>query len=135
MHDCVFDVCLAEHLGSLHRASAALQEGEGAGGSSREIPVPMAGGATTSPESLIVSFRRGRLIAPLIWPFVNHVQVLMEALAYVDVLFGNQTEATALATSEGWDGLPLDQLALKARIEPGAAALKSAFLVVLAAAA
>jgi adenosine kinase len=43
----------------------------------------------------------------------------MEALPYVDVLFGNETEAAALAATEGWEGLPLETVALKVKGKTG----------------
>lgn len=37
----------------------------------------------------------------------------MDAIPYIDFLFGNEIEAASLAASEGWDGLSLEEVALK----------------------
>eukprot|EP00201_Polytomella_parva_P018417 CAMPEP_0175054004 /NCGR_PEP_ID=MMETSP0052_2-20121109/9251_1 /TAXON_ID=51329 ORGANISM="Polytomella parva, Strain SAG 63-3" /NCGR_SAMPLE_ID=MMETSP0052_2 /ASSEMBLY_ACC=CAM_ASM_000194 /LENGTH=346 /DNA_ID=CAMNT_0016318625 /DNA_START=12 /DNA_END=1052 /DNA_ORIENTATION=- len=50
-------------------------------------------------------------------PFIVQVPpfkaALMEALPYIDFLFGNEIEAEAFAASEGWTGLPLEEVALR----------------------
>ncbi len=39
----------------------------------------------------------------------------MDAMPYVDFLFGNETEARAFAESEGWATTDVAEIALKAR--------------------
>ncbi|KAG2444193.1 hypothetical protein HYH02_009131 [Chlamydomonas schloesseri] len=53
------------------------------------------------------------LSAPFIVQVPPFKKVLMDALPYIDFLFGNEIEAAALAASEGWEGLSLEQVALK----------------------
>ena len=38
---------------------------------------------------------------------------LLEALPYVDFLFGNETEAATFAETEGWDTKDVSEIALK----------------------
>lgn len=40
-------------------------------------------------------------------------QVLTETLPYVDFLFGNETEATTFAETEGWETKDISEIALK----------------------
>ena len=42
-------------------------------------------------------------------------KTLMDAMPYVDFLFGNETEARAFAKTEGWDTEDVAEIALKAR--------------------
>ncbi len=63
------------------------------------------------------------LSAPFIMQVPPFKKVLLEALPYVDFLFGNETEAAAFAESEGWDAKDLDQVALKVSSEGCAVAL------------
>lgn len=51
------------------------------------------------------------LSAPFI-PFA-HKQELDDALAFIDVLFGNRSEAEAYAESHGWNKEDLKEVALK----------------------
>ena len=37
----------------------------------------------------------------------------MDSMPYIDFLFGNEIEAAALAASEGWEGLSLEEVAKK----------------------
>ncbi|GIL74984.1 hypothetical protein Vretimale_2585 [Volvox reticuliferus] len=53
------------------------------------------------------------LSAPFIVQVPPFKKVLMDAMPYIDFLFGNEIEAAALAASEGWEGLPLEQVALR----------------------
>ncbi len=42
-------------------------------------------------------------------------KTLMEAMPYIDFLFGNETEARAFAESEGWTTTDVAEIALKVR--------------------
>ena len=42
----------------------------------------------------------------------------MDALPFLDFLFGNETEAGALATSEGWEGEALPEVAKRVSVGP-----------------
>lgn len=52
-------------------------------------------------------------------------KVLMEALPYVDFLFGNETEAATFAESEGWDTREAGEIALRVRCRGAAPAGRS----------
>lgn len=45
-------------------------------------------------------------------------KTLLDAMPYVDFLFGNETEARAFAQSEGWETEDVAEIALKARATP-----------------
>lgn len=77
---------------------------------------------TVSPESISLAARHCaehdkvyamNISAPFIVQVPPFKQVLMDAMPYVDYLFGNETEAAALGDSEGWVGMPLDEVAKK----------------------
>jgi adenosine kinase len=40
-------------------------------------------------------------------------KTLMDAMPYIDFLFGNETEAAAFAASEGWETQDVQEIALK----------------------
>ncbi len=40
-------------------------------------------------------------------------QVLLDTLPYVDILFGNETEAATFAETEGWETRDISEIALK----------------------
>ena len=44
---------------------------------------------------------------------------LLEALPYVDFLFGNETEAAAFAETEGWETKDISEIALKVALAAG----------------
>jgi adenosine kinase len=46
-------------------------------------------------------------------------KVLLEALPYVDYLFGNETEAATFAETEGWDTREAGEIALRVRGQQG----------------
>jgi adenosine kinase len=48
-------------------------------------------------------------------------KVLLDALPYVDFLFGNETEAAAFAESEGWETREAGEIALRVRAGGGGA--------------
>ena len=47
-------------------------------------------------------------------------KTLLDAMPYVDFLFGNETEARAFAKSEGWETQDVAEIALKVRLAPHA---------------
>ena len=49
-------------------------------------------------------------------------KALMEAMPYIDFLFGNETEARAFAESEGWTTTDVAEIALKVGCWPPKAA-------------
>ena len=51
-----------------------------------------------------------RLSASAVPPFKA---TLLEALPYVDYLFGNETEAITFAETEGWETKDISEIALK----------------------
>mmetsp|Transcript_18728 Transcript_18728/g.40269 ORF Transcript_18728/g.40269 Transcript_18728/m.40269 type:complete len:345 (+) Transcript_18728:106-1140(+) len=53
------------------------------------------------------------LSAPFIMQVPPFKAVLMEAMPYIDFLFGNEVEATTFAETEGWEERDLKQVALK----------------------
>eukprot|EP00198_Chlamydomonas_reinhardtii_P004000 XP_001693336.1 flagellar associated protein, adenosine kinase-like protein [Chlamydomonas reinhardtii] len=53
------------------------------------------------------------LSAPFIVQVPPFKKVLMDSMPYIDFLFGNEIEAAALAASEGWEGLSLEEVAKK----------------------
>jgi sugar/nucleoside kinase (ribokinase family) len=50
-------------------------------------------------------------------------KTLLDAMPYIDFLFGNETEARAFAASEGWDTQDVAEIALKVLAGPPQAQL------------
>jgi adenosine kinase len=77
---------------------------------------------TVSPESILAAAKHCaaqdkiycmNLSAPFIMQVPPFKKTLMEALPYVDFLFGNENEATTFAESENWDTKDIAEIALK----------------------
>jgi sugar/nucleoside kinase (ribokinase family) len=77
---------------------------------------------TVSPESIMAAAQHCaandktycmNISAPFIVQVPPFKKVLLEALPYVDFLFGNETEAAAFAESEGWETREAGEIALK----------------------
>lgn len=77
---------------------------------------------TVSPESIMASAKHCaehdkvyamNISAPFIVQVPPFKKVLTEALPYIDYLFGNETEAIALAESEGWEEREAGEIALR----------------------
>jgi hypothetical protein len=63
-----------------------------------------------------------RYAAPQVPPFKK---TLLDAMPYIDFLFGNETEARVFAASEGWDTQDVAEIALKVTAAPPPARLAS----------
>eukprot|EP00879_Flechtneria_rotunda_P011266 GHRR01011768.1.p1 GENE.GHRR01011768.1~~GHRR01011768.1.p1 ORF type:complete len:300 (+),score=125.62 GHRR01011768.1:609-1508(+) len=77
---------------------------------------------TVSPESIQATAQHAaahdkvycmNLSAPFIMQVPPFKKALMEALPYVDYVFGNENEAAAFAESENWDTKDIAEIALK----------------------
>eukprot|EP00208_Stichococcus_sp_RCC1054_P007592 CAMPEP_0206139236 /NCGR_PEP_ID=MMETSP1473-20131121/5085_1 /ASSEMBLY_ACC=CAM_ASM_001109 /TAXON_ID=1461547 /ORGANISM="Stichococcus sp, Strain RCC1054" /LENGTH=342 /DNA_ID=CAMNT_0053532933 /DNA_START=32 /DNA_END=1060 /DNA_ORIENTATION=+ len=77
---------------------------------------------TVSPEAISLTAKHCasankiycmNLSAPFIMQVPPFKQVLTETLPYVDFLFGNETEATTFAETEGWETKDISEIALK----------------------
>ncbi|CAL5229682.1 g13050 [Coccomyxa viridis] len=82
---------------------------------------------TVSPESIMLVAKHCadnnkpycmNLSAPFISQVPPFKKTLMEAMPYIDFLFGNETEARAFAESEGWTTTDVAEIALKAAAFP-----------------
>lgn len=77
---------------------------------------------TVSPESILKTAKHCaeankiyamNLSAPFIMQVPPFKATLLEALPYVDYLFGNETEAATFAETEGWETKDISEIALK----------------------
>jgi len=84
---------------------------------------------TVSPESIMTvakhSAAQGKcymmnLSAPFIMQVPPFLAALMEAIPYVDVLFGNESEAVTFAESQNWDTKDVAEIAQKISFMPKA---------------
>ena len=94
---------------------------------------------TVSPDSMLKVAKHAaesgktytmNLSAPFLMEVPPFKSAMMECMPYVDVLFGNESEAATFAKSEGWDTTDVKEIACKASTLPKAEGAKPGRLVV-----
>jgi adenosine kinase len=70
------------------------------------------------------------LSAPFLMEVPPFKSAMMECMPYVDVLFGNESEAATFATTEGWETTDVKEIACKASMLPKAEGASAGRLVV-----
>ena len=94
---------------------------------------------TVSPDSMLKVAKHAaaagktytmNLSAPFLMEVPPFKSAMMECMPYVDVLFGNESEAATFAKSEGWDTTDVKEIACKASELPKAEGAKPGRLVV-----
>ena len=77
---------------------------------------------TSSPESIMTIAKHAceynktfimNLSAPFLMQAPPFKAALMEAMPYIDILFGNETEAATFAETEGWDTKDVAEIAMR----------------------
>lgn len=93
---------------------------------------------TVSPESILSVAKHAaendkcfmmNLAAPFIMEVPPFKAVLMDALPFVDYLFGNETEAVTFAKTEGWETTDLSEIALRIARMPKATGCRPRIVV------
>lgn len=94
---------------------------------------------TVSPDSMLKvakhSAEKGKtytmnLSAPFLMEVPPFKSAMMECMPYVDVLFGNESEAATFAKTEGWETTDVKEIACKASMLPKAEGASAGRLVV-----
>jgi len=93
---------------------------------------------TVSPESMLAVAKQSmdanktymlNLAAPFLMQVPPFKASMMEVMPYVDILFGNETEALTFAQSEGWETEDISEIALKCAALPKASGSKARMVV------